>query len=40
MVCFSGAALFGTGLGLLVCGFIAQYTTWRWIFYMQIIIGG
>ena len=40
MACFSSAALFGTGLGPLVCGFIAQYTTWRWIFYMQIIIGG
>ena len=40
MACFSGAALFGTGLGPLVCGFIAHYTTWRWIFYMQIIIGG
>lgn len=40
MACFSSAALFGTGLGPLVCGFIAEYTTWRWIFYTQIIIGG
>lgn len=39
MACFS-SSLFGTGLGPFVCGFIAQYTTWRWIFYMQIIIGG
>lgn len=38
MALFSTGALFGTGLGPLVCGFIGQYTTWRWIFYMQIII--
>ncbi|KAK5000066.1 hypothetical protein LTR66_001013 [Elasticomyces elasticus] len=40
MALFSGAALFGTGLGPLVCGFIAQYTTWRWIFYLQVITCG
>ncbi|KAF2270907.1 MFS general substrate transporter [Lojkania enalia] len=40
MALFSGAALFGTGLGPLVCGFIAQNTTWRWIFYMQTISCG
>lgn len=40
MALFSGAALFGTGLGPLVCGFIAQNTTWRWIFYMQTITCG
>ncbi|OJJ37276.1 hypothetical protein ASPWEDRAFT_170761 [Aspergillus wentii DTO 134E9] len=40
MALFSWAALFGTGLGPLVCGFIAEYTTWRWIFYVQIITGG
>ncbi|EYE92297.1 MFS general substrate transporter [Aspergillus ruber CBS 135680] len=40
MACFSSAALFGTGLGPLVCGFIAEYTTWRWIFCIQIIVGG
>lgn len=40
MALFSGAALFGTGLGPLVCGFIAQNTTWRWIFYMQTIACG
>ncbi|PLB53937.1 MFS general substrate transporter [Aspergillus steynii IBT 23096] len=40
MALFSWAALFGTGLGPLVSGFIGQYTTWRWIFYVQIIIAG
>ena len=40
MALFSGAALFGTGLGPLVSGFIAQNTTWRWVFYLQIITGG
>ncbi|KAF2501289.1 MFS multidrug transporter-like protein [Lophium mytilinum] len=40
MALFSGAALFGTGLGPLVCGWIAQNTTWRWIFYLQIITSG
>lgn len=40
MALFSGAALFGTGAGPLVCGFIAQNTSWRWIFYMQTIIDG
>ena len=37
MALFSGAALFGTGLGPMVSGFIAQHTTWRWIFYVQTI---
>ncbi|TKA32373.1 hypothetical protein B0A50_01479 [Salinomyces thailandicus] len=40
MALFSGAALSGTGLGPLVSGFIAQYTTWRWIFYLQVIVDG
>lgn len=40
MASFSGAALFGTGLGPLVCGFVAQNTTWRWIFYFQAISCG
>lgn len=40
MALFSGAALFGTGLGPLVSGFIAQHTTWRWIFYLQVITCG
>lgn len=40
MALFSGAALFGTGWGPLVCGFVAQNTTWRWIFYLQTITCG
>ncbi|KAL6712548.1 hypothetical protein ACN47E_000425 [Coniothyrium glycines] len=40
MALFSGAALFGTGWGPLVSGFIAQNTTWRWIFYLQAITCG
>jgi len=40
MALFSGSALFGTSLGPLVCGFIAQNTTWRWIFYVQAISCG
>lgn len=38
MSLFAGFSLFGIGLGPLTCGFIAQHTTWRWIFYMQSII--
>ncbi len=37
MALFSGAALCGTGLGPLVSGFIAQHTSWRWVFYVQVI---
>ena len=40
MALFSGAALFGTGMGPLVCGFIAQHTSWRWMFWMQTIMDG
>lgn len=40
MALFAGAALFGTGAGPLVCGWIAQNTTWRWIFYLQTITCG
>lgn len=40
MALFSGGALFGTGFGPLICGFVAQNTTWRWIFYMQAITCG
>ena len=37
MALFSGAALFGTGLGPLVSGFIAQHLSWQWVFYVQAI---
>lgn len=37
MALFSGAALFGTGLGPMVSGFIAQRTSWRWVFWVQVI---
>lgn len=40
MALFSGAALFGTGLGPLVSCTVASHTTWRWIFYLQIITCG
>lgn len=40
MSLFSGFALFGTGLGPLVGGFIAQNTSWRWIFWLQVITCG
>lgn len=40
MAIYSGAALFGTGLGPLVSGFIAEYLLWRWVFYVQVILGG
>ena len=39
MALFSGAALFGTGLGPLFAGFVAQNVSWRWVFYVQTIIG-
>ncbi len=38
MALFSGAAIFGTGLGPIIAGYVAQNTTWRWIFYMQTIM--
>lgn len=37
MALFSGAAMFGTGLGPLFSGFIVQNTSWRWVFYSQAI---
>lgn len=40
MALFSGAALFGTGVGPLCSGFIAQHLSWRWVFYVQTIFGG
>lgn len=38
MALFSGGALLGTGLGPLVSGFISQYSSWRWVFYVQVIM--
>lgn len=40
MALFSGAALFGTGLGPLCSGFVAQHMPWRWVFYIQVITCG
>lgn len=40
MSLFSGGALFGTGLGPFVSGFIAQKTSWRWVFWVQVITCG
>ncbi|KAK3720167.1 hypothetical protein LTR37_003991 [Vermiconidia calcicola] len=40
MALFTGGAIFGTGLGPLVSGFIAQYLDWRWIFRLQICTTG
>jgi multidrug resistance protein len=40
MALFSGAALFGTGLGPMISSFIAQNTTWRWVFWVQVITNG
>ncbi len=40
MALFSGGALFGTGLGPLVSGFIAQNLDWRWVFWIQVITCG
>ncbi|KEF54560.1 uncharacterized protein A1O9_09002 [Exophiala aquamarina CBS 119918] len=40
MVLFTGATLFGTGLGPLVSGVVAQRLSWRWVFYIQVITSG
>ncbi|KAI4097563.1 MAG: hypothetical protein LQ344_000296 [Seirophora lacunosa] len=40
MALFAGAALFGTGLGPLCSGFIAQRLLWRWVFYVQVMTSG
>lgn len=40
MTLFSGAALFGTGLGPLVSGFITQNAHWRWVFWVQVMTVG
>lgn len=40
MALFSGAALFGTGIGPLISSVIAKHTTWRWIYYSHAIVSG
>ena len=40
MTLFTFATFFGTGLGPLVSGFVAQNLDWRWVFYLQIITSG
>ena len=40
MALFTSGAIFGTGLGPLCSGFIAQHTTWRWIFRVQACSAG
>ena len=40
MTVFSGATLFGTGLGPLVSGVVAQRTSWRWVFWIQVFTSG
>lgn len=37
MAIFSGLTMFGTGLGPLVSGFVAQNLDWRWVFWVQLI---
>ncbi|KAK2761349.1 hypothetical protein FQN54_001871 [Arachnomyces sp. PD_36] len=38
MAIYACFALFGTGLGPMVCGIIAYHTSWRWIYYTQAIM--
>lgn len=40
MALFAGAALFGTGLGPVCAGLVAQHGSWRWIFWMQLVVDG
>lgn len=40
MAIFTGAALFGTGIGPLVSGVITEHLSWRWIYYVQTISCG
>ena len=40
MVLFTGATIFGTGLGPLISGVVAQHLLWRWVYYIQVILSG
>ncbi|KAI5293124.1 hypothetical protein KEM52_005817 [Ascosphaera acerosa] len=40
MAIFSGATIFGTGYGPIICGVIANRHSWRWVFFMQAISDG
>jgi MFS family permease len=40
MALSSGTAVLGVGLGPLVAGFVAEATTWRWIFHVQTVVIG
>ncbi|RMZ91057.1 hypothetical protein DV736_g1695, partial [Chaetothyriales sp. CBS 134916] len=40
MALYSGFALFGTGFGPFMCGFIVGRVSWRWVFYHQVIALG
>ncbi|KAJ9604770.1 hypothetical protein H2200_010885 [Cladophialophora chaetospira] len=40
MTLFTGATLFGTGLGPLFSGFVAQRLLWRWVFWIQVATSG
>lgn len=40
MALFTGATLFGTGIGPLVSGIVAEKLLWRWVFYIQVFISG
>jgi MFS family permease len=37
MALFSGAALFGTGLGVFISGPVTYHLHWRWAFWLQVI---
>lgn len=40
MAIYSASALAGTGVGPLICGFIVPRTSWRWVFWHQVIALG
>ena len=40
MTLFTGATLFGTGIGPLISGIVAEKLLWRWVFYIQVFTSG